>query len=131
MPSYETNRKLNAIAKAFLGEYEFRSVAALAKEADCTTDEVFNLCHQLGYNTSLRRTSDSAPLVGVGDGYNPRAVWAVTDALLDERYTLRTLKAVFDAAPGVDPSEVMDFAAEFDYDTSKTRRRDGAAMIGL
>lgn len=126
-----TNAVILAIGLAFVDtDYNLRSVAAVRELGNNAFSEadVLRVADELGCSVKTRG-SDGAKLISEPD-YDPEVLVALGTALSDVNYTYRTVTAVAEKA-FTTGSVVEDIAEEIGYSTGKTRRRDGARLVGL
>lgn len=124
------NKIVNAIASLLVsGDYQFRTAKAIAEKAGVSQTEVINVATDYGFNTDKTRRRDNAALVGFGGNSlrETEILASLSAALMDTRYTLRTLH---NAVPEFDEDDAYAVADDFNYDLSK-KKRDGTQLVGL
>ena len=126
-----TNRIIHAISTGFTTGYTFRTAGALARKSGATESAVLSVAKELGCDVNKKRRRDRACLVGKPSKFDLNILAAVSTSLLDERYSLRSTKAVQEALSRSSLGSILDHAASVGYDTSRTRRSDHVRMIGL
>lgn len=128
---------LGALLTAVTDErYTYRTVKGVANKVGLSTDAVSEvIADYIDFFTTATRRSDGEALVGLDHSTahteGVKILGAALSALASPDYEYRTLKALAEAAGENDLPWVKEALDESGLFVVKTRRSDGALLVGL